>query len=171
MCAGVETRLAGKNRRQSAFTLVEVLIAIALIALAGALVVTSIDDLLVSQRTRSPYEVLRAAVDKAWFSATEGRGCFFLYYDKEQRCLLVKDENGMPEEVFPFEDELVQEVVFERTPDTGGGALKMSERTPFPFLVFSPHGGVTPATVLLKMSNESYRYRIEPFSAALEAEQ
>ena len=148
--------------------MVEVLIAIALIAMVGTVLVVSLNDLLEGRKTRSSYEVLREAVDRAWFASTEGRGQMFLYYEEEERCFVVKNENGEPEAVFSFEDELVRKVTFERTPDTGGGTLRVTETEPFSFVVFSPRGGVTPATVALEMANEIYRYRLEPFSAALE---
>lgn len=149
--------------------MVEVLIVIALIAMVGTVLVVSLDNLLEGRKIHSPYEVLRTAVDKAWFASTEGRGQMFLYYEEEKRCFVVRNENGETEAIFPFEDELVSEVTFERTPDTGEGTLRVTTTEPFSFVVFSPRGGVTPATVALELGNATYRYRLEPFSGALEA--
>lgn len=152
-----------------AFTLVEVLIALALIGTVSIIVVVSVDDLLDSARKSSPFEVLRNAVDKAWYAASTKTGTVFLYYDEGAGRLVLRDTSAQPLAEFSFEDERVGPITFQRTPDTGGGTLAVSSTEPFPYLTFSPWGGATPAIIEMEIAGEVYRYQMEPFSGGLEA--
>ncbi|MDR1817228.1 MAG: type II secretion system GspH family protein [Puniceicoccales bacterium] len=67
-----------------AFTLVEMVIVIALIGIVIAVLLTGIDSLLPSSRKDSPHDVLRKAVDFAWYSAASGHGRHFLVFDPEK---------------------------------------------------------------------------------------
>jgi len=76
-------------RLRRAFTLVELVIVIAIIALATAALLTGLDYMLPS-REDAPHTVLRKAVDAAWYRAATGQGSFSLAFDVEKKALIVR---------------------------------------------------------------------------------
>ncbi|MDR2863208.1 MAG: type II secretion system GspH family protein [Puniceicoccales bacterium] len=186
------TRAAFAMRR--AFTLLELIIVIAIVGFASAIIVFSLDDVMASVRKPAPLEVLRKAVDAAWYGAASGHKRMALSYDVEKRALMVRtletvsavtpettsaeDSPEVPQKepevaaevaVFAFEDERVLDVRFTRVPDDGGGALQVTETAPFPRLVFSPWGGVVPTIVEVDIDGAIYRYQLDMFGGGLEA--
>ncbi|MDR1498198.1 MAG: type II secretion system GspH family protein [Puniceicoccales bacterium] len=164
-----------------AFTLVEILLVIALIGISGAIIVANVDGMLASSRKSSPYEVLRKAVDTAWYEAATGHVKTTLSFDPETRTIRVRPLTGTiasanPAQennirTFPFEDTRVTDLRFIPPPDEGGGSLQTTLATePLTRLLFSPYGGVTPAIVEMDMEGQTYRYRIDTFGGTIEAE-
>ncbi|MDR2982643.1 MAG: prepilin-type N-terminal cleavage/methylation domain-containing protein [Puniceicoccales bacterium] len=152
-----------------AFTMMELLIALALIGIVSSIVVVSVDDLLNSAQKPSPLDTLRKAVDTTWYGSATGHGQMTLEYDEESGALIMRNAIGEAKEVFTFEDADVGPIRFLRAPDMSGGTLQMNSSEPFPFLIFSPWGGVTTAIIEMEIGKERYRYQLETFSGALEA--
>jgi prepilin-type N-terminal cleavage/methylation domain-containing protein len=77
-----------------AFTLVEVLVVLALIGVSSAIIVASMDDMLATSQKPSPYEVLRKAVDTAWYGAATEHAKVILSFDSESNSLVVRPLAG-----------------------------------------------------------------------------
>ncbi|MDR2845263.1 MAG: type II secretion system GspH family protein [Puniceicoccales bacterium] len=192
----------GKN---AAFTLIEMILVIALIGVISAVLLAGLGTLFPDMQKDSPREVLRKAVDAAWYNAAMGHGRFSLDYDEEANALVVRpvagvlsseaDEEdaegggdaegdgagepvanegafgasfGAAEQVFRFEDSRVTGIRFVRSPDEGRGSLQSVSVISYPQLFFSSSSGCTPARIEMDIDGETYHYRLEVFSGALE---
>jgi hypothetical protein len=166
------------------------MLVLALIAILSAIIVSAVDGLLAGERKDSPYEVLRKAVDTAWYAAATQHRQMSLDYDAEAGALVLRAGAGSPEpgvaakagvgdgeppkrddgaRVFAFDDARVAEVRFVRVPDAEGGSLQVTRTLPFPRIVFSPWGGSTPAVIEMDINGKTYRYRLDVFGGSLEA--
>jgi prepilin-type N-terminal cleavage/methylation domain-containing protein len=157
--------------RHRAFTLVETLIVLALIGLVGGIVAVATEGVIEGARKPSPYEVLRKAVDTAWYAAATGNSQVALVFDADASALVLArlastqaPEPGM--ETFPFDDARVRSVRFLRA---SGAGLPGGRDAAFPRLLFSPWGGATPAVIEMDLDGAVFRYALEVFSGALES--
>ncbi len=166
---GLGNSESAHSPRRRAFTLVELLIVLSLVAIVGGIVVVGIGEMLDSAGKKSPYETLREALDTAWYESANGHGDCFLYYAGGETGLILRNAAGEEIKSFPFGDSPVKDVRFTRPQDTGGGSLRAEKSGEFPCVAFSAAGGVTPARVEMEIGGAVYRYQIEPFSGAAEA--
>jgi len=180
-----------------AFTLVEVVVVIAIIVVVSAVLAGGIDVLLPSNQRDSPYEVLRKAVDTAWYGAATEHRRLTLRFDAEAGALILSPAGNGSEKrtggttgdsadatgadapntatagaaptgaVFAFGKDDEASVRFLRAPDDGG-TLQRTVDTPFARLEFSPWGGSTPAIIELTVGSETFLYRLDPFGGGLE---
>lgn len=177
-----------------AFSLIEMMLVLALIAIISTIIVSTADGLLAGDRKDSPYEVLRKAVDAAWYAAATRHRQMSLDYDAEARALVLRpgtstlgpassqitwdvtadEDDGEVQasddgtRVFAFNDERVATVRFMSTPNDDGGSLQTTRVLSFSRIVFSPWGGSTPAVVEMDIKGETYRYRLDVFGGGLE---
>ena len=128
---------------RSAFTLMEVLVVLALMGLVAGIALIDFDSMLEGASKRSPLETLTAAVDA-------GRA----------RAL---NAGGAPE-IFAFEKPA--QVTFALPADEAEGAERALDA-----ITFHPAGVAMPAVIDLSVGGERSRYRLEPFSAALAKEE
>jgi type II secretory pathway pseudopilin PulG len=159
--------------------LLEIIVVVAIVGITSAIVVVSLDDMLPDAQKDSPYEVLRKAVDTAWYGAATEHTRVTLAYDEDAVALVVRSgESSVPsgesvpsggKGVFAFNDSRVSAVRFARVPDAEGGTLQTTVTTPFPRLLFSPWGGATPAIIEMDIEGVTFRYRLDPFGGGLEA--
>jgi type II secretory pathway pseudopilin PulG len=77
-----------------AFTLIEVVVIIAIIATTTVVLLYGLELMLPSAQKASPFEVLRKAVDTAWYRAATGHGQIALSYDPEKHLLRVTPPSG-----------------------------------------------------------------------------
>jgi prepilin-type N-terminal cleavage/methylation domain-containing protein len=77
-------------RQRQAFTLIEIVIVIAIIGLATAALLSGLSMIMPGDQKDSPREVLRKAVDAAWYASATGHGRFSLNYDEEANALVVR---------------------------------------------------------------------------------
>lgn len=95
--------------RRHAFTLIEVMLVIALIGMATLLLLSGLEPMLHDARKTSPYETLCKAIDAAWYGAANNHEQYVLEYDAGSKTILVyplrkqatgtatpRDENATP---------------------------------------------------------------------------
>ena len=155
------TSATGRSERaRRAFTLIEVLIVIALIGAVTAAVVTDFASLVDSASKPTAYERVRDAVEAGRIAARSA--------GEPVRVVWVPD-SGALRVIGPVknEDFVVPgaEAVTFAFPDDDDG----SER-PLEALVFHPSGAAMPAVLDIAVVGSHARYRLEIFSAALSPE-
>lgn len=141
----------------------EVLIVIALIGMVGGMIAIATGDMLDAAKKPAPYEVLRKAVDAAWYAAATGNKPVELAFNADATALVLGSlasthAPATAMETFPFEDARVRSVRF----------LNTRLETPLPRVLFSPWGGATPAIIEMDLDGTVFRYALEIFSGALE---
>lgn len=134
---------------------------IALIGLVAGVALVDFASLLDNAAKPSPYETLRAVVETAREHARNAGMPVRVTFDSEAGALKIND--GGATEAFPFG--LPAEVSFVLPAEEAEGGER-----PLDSLVFHPSGCALPAAILLTVRGERTRYRMEPFSAALEKE-
>lgn len=140
-----------------AFTLMEVLIVVALLGLVASVAMMDFGTLIDGARTPSAYETLSTALVRGRTRALDGGAPVKLVYDRNAAALRLVS-SGAPED-FPIAN--LTGVTFQLPAEDSTD----SER-PLDAVVFHPSGYTTPALVDLSVRGEHAFYRIEPFSAA-----
>ena len=140
----------------------EVLVVIALLGLVVAVVTTDFGALLDNARAPSAYETLRTAVDSARRDTLNAGGVTRLVFDREVSVLRVLVP-GAPASEYPLAAGVTVAFSFP-SEETGVEAL------PLDALLFHPSGCSTPARVELTVAGKTSRFRLEPFSGELAAE-
>ena len=147
---------------RSAFTLMEVLVVLALMGLVAGIALIDFDSMLEGASKHSPLETLTAAVDAGRARALNAGAPVRLTYDAESGVLRL-NAGGAPE-IFAFEKPA--QVTFALPPDEAEGAERALDA-----ITFHPAGVAMPAVIDLSVGGERSRYRLEPFSAALAKEE
>lgn len=147
-------------RGRRAFSLLEVLVVIALIGLMGSLVV--VDFAAQADRWAMPndHESLHSAVMAARAAAPVGR--VSVYYAESRKALVVRSDKDVEIGAFPVKGR----VRFSLPEDENAGRPQELDR-----LVFAPQGDSVPARITVEGRERAVRYRLEPFSGALSEEQ
>lgn len=140
-----------------AFTLMEVLVVLALIGLLGGIVVVDFADQADRWSMPNDHESLHSAVMAARAAAPAGR--VSVHYVESRGALVVRAEKELGS--FPVKGR----VRFALPEDEPGGTSRDLDR-----LVFSPQGDAVPALIIIEGAERSFSYRLEPFSGALSEE-
>ena len=141
-----------------AFTLIEVLVVLALIAAVTGLLVIDFAGMPDRWASPSDYEAVHSAVESARVAAQTGR--VKLDYSAEL-CALRVSVGANEVATFPVKGR----VHFSLPPDEAGTAPINLDS-----LAFSAEGGATPALLSLECENRVSVFRLEPFSCALSEE-
>lgn len=160
-----------RDSPRSGFTLLEILLVIALIAVAASVVILNFAAFSDRSESSSPEEVLTAAIRKARFIAAADRITTTLRFDEESGTLQVDP----PGEVFPISDDFGPEgrgeirffliapaVGLEPFPDPDQARLETN------FVAFAPDRSSSPfiAEIDLGQGNPT-RLRFDPFSSII----
>lgn len=149
-------RRANESLRR-AFTLVEVLIVIALLGAVTAVVITDFSTLVDGARTPTAYECVRDAVEAGRAASRDSGDPVHVAWIADTHTLRVVAGEKTRDFEVPGADSVG--FVF---PDDDDGSEK-----PLDALVFHPSGAALPAIVIIRMNGVESRYRMEIFSAAL----
>lgn len=150
------------------FTLVEMLLVLALLALLGGLVVTNIDGLMSGLGEKPLPEILRDAVREARFQAAFTKEPAFLVYDEESSALRVITAASAELARFPTgydpEQDRIRVKFFQILPYRGAEVTGRYDHTPTPFVTFHPDRSAMPFEVELEADGVTSMHRYDPFS-------
>ena len=128
MVSKVQMILATGNRAENAsdragFTLIEIVLVLGLMALAGAIMITNFVAMAAREDTRTTEEILLAAVRKARFIAASERTTTQLRFDKESNSLQISSSNSEVESLpmdEAFKKDRTAEIRFYLIPSSRG---------------------------------------------------
>lgn len=152
------------------FTLIELIIVIALIALVGSLVVVNAQGILRGLGEEPVERVLQKAIREARFHAASLKEETFLQYDAETGRLHVYDENGasLARFVLAGNGDELPEIQFEQIlPAVGLENFSDSETIEIEQIVFRPDRSSTPFQVNLQIGSARFSQRYDPFSSII----
>ena len=153
-----------------AFTIIEIIMAIGLIALLTSVVIINVDSIFKAFDDRPLSVVLTEAVREARFQSAKTKQQAYLEFDWESSRLLVKGSNNAILSEFPTgyppEDPLLSITLYQLTPERGNSAARRfgSARRPVSRVTFDPDRSSTPFEVELKYGMEESLHRYDPFS-------
>lgn len=160
------------RRRNQGFTLVEILLAVALIAMFVGAVVINVQGMFTRSEIDSVEDSFWSAVDKAKQNSVFQQRRYRLSFDEERKAFRIS--SGDVEELFEFDlgplgDELPLEISFtEKMPENGSkliGGRRISDRE-IEKVLFYPDGTCTPFSITIDVSEYSAQYDIDPWTAA-----
>ena len=162
------------RRRRPGFTLVELLLVIALIGMFTAIFVVNFDVLLRESESEAVESAFWLAAREARTRALVGRKPQALSFEPEARVFLVEEDGGSGAERFPISQEnwkadLELEVALQkRIPPSqfslvGGQLVELRE---IPNVRFFPDGTCTPFVLSLKVGSAERSIEIDPWTGA-----
>lgn len=152
------------------FTLIEIIIVIALIALVGALVAVNTDSILRGLGEEPTDRRLQTIIREARFQAASLKESVNLQYDEESGTLNAFSENGSlvaSEDLAKLSDDEYPEIEFEQILPAQGLDSFRNETAPISQVVFRPDRSSTPFQVTISEGTSSYTLRYDPFSAII----
>ncbi len=166
--------LCSSPKRASAwaFTIIELLLVMGLMAFATTLFLFNFSSLLDRTEELRPEEVLREAVMDARFFAARERLDMFLSLAPETGALQIQSLEGALMAEYPLgsaftsggQSELRFVAEIQRADAEAGFGGRRGATTPLNQVVFSPDRSSTPFTAVLRISGEVQELRFEPFS-------
>lgn len=168
---GLETRTRSNaasvsRRNQSGFTLLEILLAVALLGLLSAAMVSSAAHL-VDGRPKSPAEVFWEATRSARRSALKTESEVRLSYDSKEKRFVVDDTQG--KQNFPVVGERELTIDMLNGQATGGSILiggELVDTKTLPFATFYPDGTCMPFRVQFRTTGPAQVLAIDPWTCA-----
>ncbi len=160
--------LATGNKSGGAFTLVEILIVLGLIALVGGLIVLNADAFLRGLGQEPVEETFRKAVREARFQAAYHKQTVSLSYEPEEAKLLVNGASGDSLATFPLEIADPNDVGLrfeQRLPFQGLRSFGDAETARAPTVFFRSDRSSTPFNVVFAVERSAFTQRYDPFSA------
>lgn len=153
--------------RFAAFTLLEILIAVALLGLLSAALVTGANHLL-DNRARTPAEVFWEAAREARRTALESATDVRLSFDEKEKTFVAHD--GRAQQTFPLvEPPRELEVSFLPAQSTYGALLiggLLVESEAVPFVTFYADGTCTPFRIQFRTTGPASVISIDPWTCA-----
>jgi prepilin-type N-terminal cleavage/methylation domain-containing protein len=151
------------------FTLIELIVIIALIALAGGLVAINAEAILRGLGEEPVDRILQKAVREARFQAASLKSPVTLRYDEEDGLLEVYSETGSLLASFPTlpeDSDAFPGIEFEQIlPVRGLDDLDRFDTITIDRVVFRPDRSSTPFRVLVDEGGDSYTQRYDTFSS------
>ncbi|MEX0325247.1 MAG: Tfp pilus assembly protein FimT/FimU [Puniceicoccaceae bacterium] len=149
------------------FTLIELILVIALIALVGGLMVVNARAILRGLGEEPVDRILQNAVREARYQAASLKEPAFLYYDEEEGLLRINSGTGRELASFlTTEGEVFPEIEFEQIlPARGLEGFGRDDTAPIDGIVFRPDRSSTPFQVIISEGPRSFTLRYDPFSA------
>ncbi len=149
------------------FTLIELIIVIALIALVGGLVVINAQAILRGLGQEPVERVLQKSVREARYQAASLKESVYLSFDEEESALEVTSETGQTLASFTLQEEdgEAPAIAFEQIlPGIGLDRYRL-ETVPISNVVFRPDRSSTPFEAVVETGAETFTQRFDPFSA------
>lgn len=157
----------GGPRSRAAFTLLEILVAIALLGLLSAAMVTGASHLL-DGRPRTPAEVFWQVVGEARRSALESGAETRLRFDDREKTFVL--DAGRGPRTFPVPGATRELTVNLLPAQSTHGALliggQLVETESLPFVTFHPDGTCTPFRVQFRTTGPAQVITIDPWTCA-----
>lgn len=152
------------NNRQRGFSLIEILVVIGLIALAGGLVAINAKGILQGLGQEPVDRIFLKALREARFQAAFRKEATRLRYDDESAKLLIFNQDGAQIEEFSLDDEDLR-VTFEQVlPARGLGRIGREGTTEIEAVVFRQDRSSTPFIVTFDTKDGTFSQRFDPFS-------
>ena len=151
------------------FSLIEVVIVIALIAIVGSLVVINAEGMLRGLGREPNDRIFQKAVREARFQAASLKENTYLLYDSESGALNILNEAGQNLADFLITansgDETPELILEQLLPSSGLNSFSREETSVIKQLVFRPDRSSTPFQVTMLDSGSEFTLRYDPFSA------
>lgn len=151
------------------FSLIEIVVVLALIAIAGTLVVVNAEGMLRGLGSEPNERIFQKAVREARFQAASLKENAFLSYDDESGMLSIFNEGGQLLAEFTISRDSsgkLTELVFEQLlPASGLDSFSNEEAVEIQQVVFRPDRSSTPFRVTLRDNQDNFTLRYDPFSA------
>lgn len=162
----------GNNQQRLAFTLVEVMLVIAILVMVTGIALSGLASLSNHLDQQPPQETFRAALREARLLARESKLRTRLSYHPDTQSLVITDENNQRLSEHNFTHESISLESFNLYPIEADASLygkisQVAANDPILFLDFMPSGASSHAYVEIITTQEHTRYRIEPFSNTL----
>lgn len=150
------------------FSLIEIIVTLALIALVAGLMVTNLGSVIQGLGTPPLPETLHKAVQEARYQAAATKQTVYLRFDPETAYFRIAGENGSELGAIGTDydpGDRAVEVVFEQIlPSEGLSSLGRTERVEIPYVRFHPDRSSTPFVVNLRYDGDASTHRYDPFS-------
>ncbi len=171
MKLGIGVRNEGINNSKKAFTILEVLMVIALIGLVAGLFAVNFDVLLRSIGKKRPEKILYNALCEARYQTIQQHAPVYLTFDKNQSAFIIfKEQPSKP--IVQFSLEAGIDIIFESVPPNtyGGGQFKTqpaSAHEKLEKIAFFPDGSSTPVIITLSEGNFSLKFKPDILSCGI----
>lgn len=157
--------------RRSGFSLLEILVVLAMITLLATLSVINLSTVYDSADTVPAEEMLQMAVKESRYQAMRKKDIVYLTYNSKTSTFEVLDQEGYllaalrtdHSEENPLEVNF-QQIVPQQGLPTNLASVREPELTPISRVTFSPNLSSTPFIAQLKTAGETTAYRFDPFS-------
>ncbi|MDX2110863.1 MAG: prepilin-type N-terminal cleavage/methylation domain-containing protein [Verrucomicrobiota bacterium] len=153
---------------RSAFTLVEMLLTLALIALLGTIVVMNAESLFKGLGEKPVPDVLRDAVREARFQAAYTKEAAFLSYDGKEGLFLISGMQGQKLEQLATglngEDTDLKVKFFQILPYRGAEVTGRYKREEVKYVPFHPDRSAMPFEAEIRLDGNTSDHRFDPFS-------
>ena len=161
------TILETGNTVRRGFSLIELVLVIALIALAGGLIVVNAQAILGGLGEEPVERTLQKAIREARFQAASLKESAFLRYDEESGSLQIYSETGRELAAFQTtqSDDLPEVEFSQILPEQGLSGTSREEVVTIDQVVFRPDRSSTPFRVTIRQGAASFSLRYDPFSA------
>lgn len=149
------------------FSLIELIIVIALVALVGSLVVINAQAILRGLGEEPVDRILQKAVREARFQAAYLKEPVRLRFDEESRAFEILNAAGSRLQTFPtgLPENTTVEILFEQIlPEEGLSGTRRLETAEIPAVTFRPDRSSTPFQVTLDFGAHDFTQRYDPFS-------
>ena len=150
------------------FSLIELVVVIALIALVGGLVVINAEAILRGLGEEPVERILQKAVREARYQSASLKESTFLSYDQEAGILKITSETGESRAEFALAPESQKDkpgLSFEQILPGQGLEFSREETYPIEQVVFRPDRSSTPFQVEIDLGSAAFILRYDPFSA------
>ena len=153
--------------RNRGFSLLEILIALALVAVVSGIFIVSLPSLTDGLGSRPLETILQKSVRDARFHAAVEKERVSLVFDRERSAFVVRSDDGRElasrESGYDPEDKI--SVRFEQfLPFEGLRSSGEQARVEIPMVRFHPDRSSTPFVAILEVENQRTEHRFDPFS-------
>lgn len=149
--------------------MVEILVVLGLIALAGGLIVINANAFLRGLGAEPPEETFRKAVREARFQAAYHQQTVRLSYERDEATLRLEADSASDLPDFPLDrtaDASEYDIQFEQfLPFEGLSPQRNADTAPTPNLYFRPDRSSTPFQVRFDIPDQNFSQQYDPFSA------
>lgn len=158
------------NKKNKAFTIVEVLLALALMGLVAGLFAINFDVLLTSVSQKRPEKVLHEAICEARYQALQEHSLVYLSFDEQKHSFLIFKESSEHPLVTMSVQEGIRvsfEPIFPAEYKSGRFTESSHPEKPVDTIAFSPDGSSQAVIITLSQDNFSLKFKPDPLSCGM----